>query len=102
MRWERNGDRVSCAASSSAPCADDSLPDRALGRREQLRRRSSPRFPIQAFARDSATYVIDVTDFFGGDTPGISGLTAAQRRQYQVRRLDPARSYINTRASRSR
>src|SRR4029078_7933582 len=41
-------------------------------------------------------YVIYVADFFGGDTPGISGLTAAQRRQYQVRRLDPARSYINT------
>ena len=53
-------------------------------------------FPIQAFGRDSATYVIDVTDFFAGDTPGISGLNAAQRRQYQVRRFDPARSYINT------
>ena len=51
------------------------------------------------FRRSRATargYVIDVTDFFGGDTPGISGLSAAQRRQYQVRRLDPARSYVSS------
>jgi hypothetical protein len=52
-------------------------------------------FPIQAFGRDSASFVLDVTDFLGGDTPGISGLTAAQRRQYQVRRLDPARSFVS-------
>jgi hypothetical protein len=53
-------------------------------------------FPIAAFTRDSNSVVLDVTDFFAGDTPAISGLSAAQRRQYQVRRLDPARSYINT------
>jgi hypothetical protein len=52
-------------------------------------------FPIQAYTRDSTGYVLDVTDFFSGDTPGISGLNAAQRRQYQVRRLDPARSYVS-------
>ena len=55
---------------------------------------------MQAFGRangrDSATVVVDVTDFFAGDTPGIGGLTAAQRRQYQVRRLDPARSFVST------
>jgi hypothetical protein len=39
--------------------------------------------------------VLDVTDFFTGDTPALSGINAAQRRQYQVRRLDPARSFVN-------
>jgi hypothetical protein len=63
----------------------------------------SRRLPHRAYGRggalggrDSATAVVDVTDFFAGDTPAIAGLSAAQRRQYQVRRLDPVRSYVNT------
>ncbi|MEZ4456232.1 MAG: zinc-dependent metalloprotease, partial [Gemmatimonadales bacterium] len=51
-------------------------------------------FPIRAWNRDSSAIVIDVTDFFQGDTPAIGGLSPAQRRTYQVRRLDPARSTI--------
>src|SRR5207302_679237 len=53
-------------------------------------------FPVQAYTRDSTGYVIDVTDFFAGDLPAISGLSAAERRQYQVRRFDPARSYVSS------
>ena len=37
---------------------------------------------------------LDVTDFFEGDTPAISGLRPAQRRSYLVRRLDGDRSFI--------
>jgi hypothetical protein len=51
-------------------------------------------FPVAAYGRDSAA-VVDVTEFFGGDTPALSGLTTAQREQYKVRRLDPARSFVN-------
>ena len=95
VRWERAGDRVLLRSLAVSAYADDSLPIA----RSVAENNVGPilaAFPIQAFGRDSATYVIDVTDFFGGDTPGLSGLTAAQRRQYQVRRLDPARSYVNT------
>jgi len=95
VRWERAGDRVLLRSLAVSAYADDSLPIA----RSVAENNVGPilaAFPIQAFGRDSATYVIDVTDFFGGDTPGLSGLTAAQRRQYQVRRLDPGRSYINT------
>jgi len=95
VRWERTGDRVLLRSLAVSAYADDSLPIA----RSVAENNVGPilaAFPIQAYGRDSATYVIDVTDFFGGDTPGLSGLTAAQRRQYQVRRLDPARSYINT------
>jgi hypothetical protein len=95
VRFERSGDRVVLRTREVGAYADDSLPI-ALSVAENNVGPILAAFPIQAYGRDSATYVVDVTDFFGGDTPGISGLTAAQRRQYQVRRLDPARSFINT------
>ena len=34
-------------------------------------------FPVQAYTPDSAAAVIDVTDFFGGDTPALSGLSSS-------------------------
>jgi hypothetical protein len=95
VRWERTGDRIALRTMEVSAYADDSLPIA----RSVTTNNVGPilaAFPIQAFGRDSTTYVVDVTDFFAGDTPGISGLNAAQRRQWQVRRLDPARSFINT------
>jgi hypothetical protein len=97
VRWERSGDRVSLRSISTQAVADDSLPI-ALSVASNNVGAILMTFPIQAYgragARDSATYVIDVTEFFGGDTPTLSGLSAAQRRTYQVRRLDPARSFV--------
>ncbi|HVE78676.1 MAG TPA: zinc-dependent metalloprotease [Gemmatimonadaceae bacterium] len=94
VRWERVGNRVVLRAIGYSAVADDSLPI-ALSVASNNLGPILASFPIQAFGRDSATYVLDVTDFFSGDTPGIGGLTQAQRRQYQVRRLDPARSFVN-------
>lgn len=95
VRWERIGDRLVLRALSFGAYADDSLPiARSVASNNVGAILGS--FPVQAYGADSTTAVIDVTDFFSGDTPGISGLDAAQRRQYQVRRLDPARSFINT------
>src|SRR5688572_922640 len=99
VRWERSGDRVSMRSISVDAVADDSLPI-ALSVASNNVGAILMTFPIQAYgragSRDSATFVIDVTEFFGGDTPTLSGLSAAQRRTYQVRRLDPARSFVNT------
>ena len=95
IRWERNGDRVMMRAIGYGAYADDSLPI-AISVASNNLGAILAAFPIQAFTRDSASYVIDVTDFFGGDTPALSGLDAAQRRTYQVRRMDPARSFVNT------
>jgi len=95
VRWERLPDRVLLRAVAFDAVADDSLPI-ALSVASNNVGPILAAFPIAAFTRDSAGYVLDVTDFFAGDTPAISGLTAAQRRTYQVRRLDPARSYVNT------
>jgi len=95
VRFERNGDRLVLRSLTVGAYADDSLPI-ALSVAENNVGPILAAFPIQAYGKDSASFVVDVTDFFAGDTPGISGVTAAQRRQYQVRRFDPARSYINT------
>ncbi|GLC25505.1 zinc-dependent metalloprotease [Roseisolibacter agri] len=99
VRWERTGDRLVLRSIGFDAVADDSLPI-ALSVASNNVGPILAAFPVQAFGRaggrDSATAVVDVTDFFAGDTPAIAGLTAAQRRQYQVRRLDPARSYVST------
>jgi hypothetical protein len=95
VRWERQGDRLIMRGIPTSAYSDDSLPI-ALSVASNNVGPILAAFPILAFTADSASVVVDVTDFFSGDTPGIGGLTPAQRRQYQVRRLDPARSFVNT------
>jgi hypothetical protein len=94
VRWERQGDRVVLRALGAEAVADDSLPIARSVASNYLGPILAA-FPVQAYGRDSAA-VVDVTEFFGGDTPALSGLNTQQRTQYQVRRLDPARSFINT------
>ncbi len=53
-------------------------------------------FPIEALSKDSAGVVVEVTDLFTSDTEAISGMISFLRRQYQVRRLDSKRSYIES------
>jgi hypothetical protein len=94
VRWERQGDQVLLRKYATQAVADDSLPIHI----SVVSNNFAPilaAFPIQAFSPDSAAPVLDVTEFYRGDTPAISGVTAAQRRTYQVRRLDTARSFIN-------
>jgi uncharacterized protein DUF4953/uncharacterized protein DUF5117/uncharacterized protein DUF5118 len=93
VRWQRQGSSLLLRSVSYDAVADDSLPI-ALSVASNNTGPILGAFPVQAFGKDSATLVLDVTDFFSGDTPGIAGLSAAQRRQYQVRRLDPGRSHI--------
>ncbi len=95
VRWERSGDRLVLRSLTAAAVADDSLPI-ALSVAANHLGAILGAFPVMAYTRDSTSVVIDVTDFFGGDTPSLSGLSVAQRSQYQVRRLDPARSFVNT------
>jgi hypothetical protein len=95
VRWERQGERLIMRGIPTSAYSDDSLPI-ALSVASNNIGPILAAFPILAFTPDSASVVVDVTDFFAGDTPGIGGLTSAQRRLYQVRRLDPARSFVNT------
>jgi hypothetical protein len=51
--------------------------------------------PIAAFGKENASAVVDVTDFFAGDTPALSGLSTTQRRTFGVQRFDTARSFVS-------
>ncbi len=94
LRFERRDDQVLFRRHTFAAVADTTFPISRSVLQNNLPQVLAS-FPIQAFSRDSHSVVLDVTDFFQGDTPALSGLGAAQRRQYQVRRLDPARSFIS-------
>ncbi len=93
VRWQRQGAMLLLRSVSYEAVADDSLPI-ALSVASNNQGPVLGAFPIQAFGADSATFVLEVTEFFAGDTPGIAGLSPAQRRQYQVRRLDTSRSQV--------
>ena len=95
VRWERQGERLFLRSISFRAVADDSLPIATSVASNNVAPILAA-FPVAAFSRDSSSYVVDVTDFFSGDTPALTGLDADQRRQYQVRRLDAGRSYVNT------
>ena len=94
VHWNRVNDRVQLEIISYAAVADDTLPI-AISVRNNNFSAILGSFPIAAFTPDSNSFVIDVTDFFSGDTPALSGVNEATRRQWGVRRLDPARSYVS-------
>jgi len=94
VRWERVAERVILKTQAHDAVAAEGLPIA----QSVAQNNYGPilgAFPIAAFGKDSTSYVIDVTDFFATDNPATSGMTAAARRQYGVRRFDPARSYIS-------
>lgn len=95
VRFERVADRVLLRTYSGEAVADDSLAISASVRSNYL----APilgSFDIEARGPGDTSSVVDVTAFFEGDTPAISGLRPSQRRDYQVRRLDAARSFIGS------
>ena len=94
VRWERLSDRMLLRVIQTTAYSDDSLPIASSVASNNVGAILAA-FPVLAYTSDSASTVVDVTDFFAGDTPGISGLGAAQRRAYQVRRLDPSRSFVS-------
>lgn len=94
VRWERLNNNVLLKSISVDAVADESLPiARSVSQNNFAPILAS--FPIAAFGKENTSAVIDVTDFFTGDTPALSGLSAAQRRTYGVRRFDAARSFLS-------
>ncbi len=94
LRWERRNDQVLLRKVSFNQVAENSLPISE----SVVSNNFAPilaAFDIEAIGPDETTVVIDVTDFYAGDTPALSGLSATQRTTYGVRRLDPDRSFIN-------
>lgn len=56
-------------------------------------------FKLQVDGTDSTGLVFDVTDLYTKDVPLISGLSSGQRRNFQVRRLDGSRSFVEKMSS---
>lgn len=91
--WERKFNNILLRSVSYENVAADSLPIARSVKASNFGEVLAS-FPIQAFGKDSASYVIDVTDFYSGDIPAL-GLDAGSREQYRVTRLDKERSYID-------
>ena len=94
MTWERRGDRILLRKHSYEQVAADSTPI-ALSVSANNLAPIVASFAVAANAPGGGV-VIDVTDFYRGDTQAISGLNPQRRRDYGVRRLDPDRSYITS------
>lgn len=94
LRWERRRDRILLRKISYRRVAADSLPIAI----SVINNNFAPiveAFDIEAGGPDDDAVLVDVTEFFEGDVPAISGLTRARRQQFGVRRLDDDRSFIN-------
>lgn len=94
VQWQRRGDHVLLRKVSYNSVANDTLP---IYRSVQSNNFAPivASFDIEALGPEGATVVIDVTAFFEGDVPAISGLSRQQRTRFGVRRLDTDRTFID-------
>ena len=95
ITWERFQDKILIKVKSYASVANDSLPIN-LSVKINNYEPTLYAFNIEAFSKDSANVVIDVTKFFSSDIKALSGLDPAIRETYKVKNLDESRSFINS------
>lgn len=95
LTFERQGDKILIRKQSYNAVANDSLPIYRSVKANNFAPILAA-FPIQAISKDSNGVVIEMTDFFTSDIDAISGAISFLRREYQVRRLDGERSYIES------
>lgn len=95
LTFSRQGDKILVRKRSYDAVADEELPVYSSVRANNFEPIIAS-FDIEAYNNDTTGVVIEVTDFFQSDVEAISGLISFLRRQYQVRRLDSDRSYIES------
>lgn len=95
VHWQRYQDKILLKIKSFSNIADST---KAISKSVQVNNYDPTlfAFDIEAFNADSTSVVIDVTKFFSQDVPAISGLSSRLRSEYKVKRLDAARSFINS------
>ncbi|HET9065024.1 MAG TPA: zinc-dependent metalloprotease [Gemmatimonadales bacterium] len=95
VHFERDGDRILLRSQGTRYIADSTLPIA----RSVAANTFAPilqAFDLKARTNDSMASVIDVTSFLDGDVAAISGLETGLRTQFKVRRMDPARSFVES------
>ncbi|MCW9707480.1 zinc-dependent metalloprotease [Fodinibius salsisoli] len=97
IRWQKKDDKILLRHVSHENVADENNPIYKSIKNNNFEPVIQS-FDIETVRKDSAhnTKVIDVTDFFTSDVPLISGLSKSQRSEFQVRRLDGDRSFIDS------
>ena len=98
VRWQKKNDKVLLRHVSHESIADENTPIYKSVENNNFEPVVHS-FDIKTIGEDSAaggTKVIEVTDFFTSDVPLISGLSKGQRKQFQVRRLDGKRSFVDS------
>ncbi len=93
LRWERKDDNILLRHVSYSSVADADDPIYTSVRNNNF----EPvvfSFKIEALNKDTSGVVIDVTKLYTTDVNLLSGLTDGQRKNFQVRRLDGSRSFI--------
>ena len=92
LRWEKRDDKILLRRVSFSNTASDSLPVYEAVRNSNFEPIIAS-FDIQAFNEDTTGSVIEVTSLFTTDVPAL-GLQQNMRQQYQVRRVDGNRTFI--------
>ena len=94
VRWERKEDKVLLRTVSYNNVADDTL---AIFQSVEVNNFAPivAAFDIETFNPADSFLVIQVNDLYESDVRAISGLSAASRRTFEVRRLDDNGSFID-------
>lgn len=94
LRWERRDKQILLRVVSFNNVASDSLPIAEAVRNSNFEPIVMA-FNIEALNSDTTGVVIDVTSLFSTDVPAL-GLQSFNRTRFQVRRLDPSRTFIES------
>lgn len=98
VRWQRKENSILLRHVSYSSVADEEDPVYKSVRNNNF----EPviySFKIEADATDSTGLVFDATKLYTSDVALLSGLSSFQRRNFQVRRLDASRSFVQRMAS---
>jgi hypothetical protein len=93
VRWEHRDDRVLLRLVSYENVADTTLPVYEAVRNSNFEPVIHT-FDVEAMSPDSSAAVIEVTPLFTDDVP-LLGLPSFRRSQYEVRRVDGERTFVN-------
>jgi len=92
LRWERRGDELLLRVVSHEKTADEDDPVFEAVRNSSFEPIIKT-FSVKAPNEDSTGVVIDATSLFTSDVPAL-GLPQSAREQYQIRRLDNGRTFL--------